>query len=453
MQRQIIILLQLILLLSCTGCGSLEIPEEELNVMCEAEAGLHTDGPIQVDGFYYPGEEDFSLKSMIAILSFDRFQYIELDTDASPLYLHLVKFYQQPNMSDQYKARYIRFSVAKRGDPRCMAYEEYLKSNEKAIATHKVYGLHPNACIAVEYTDFLLSEYGVFDRAELDPRYPNSAWIFFEIRHLATDTVKTDFSIFQYCKEGFSEKETCHGGKKNLFLCPPSARKTRLNRYTFFHQALFATPNPLLAPKLTDKVINVPIPQPIPEGRPVLLETIEREESLSSITGAKAQNIFFPRDPNGFTWISKHPITFTLNGEKRRATQPHLSIINEKERKLLKVNINIGQEGKRWGYRFSSIRTIPSEAIYFIAWGGRQETHEPAENFYILCYSWEGALKRITKGTLPFEFLRIGAPHHHYANLSIHEDHYRFSILEEEGDTLSQDRIQSSREYRFKLQF
>ena len=447
-----------VILLSASGFGSAygffwepDVTREQLNGICEARGGVSSPGLLFVDGYYQPsGGPLFGFEEVIRRLGKGRFQFFEMDSS------WVERSYTWGDFDLRQiegEGRYTRFYLAERGDPNCRAFEEYLGSS-RGLAKKKTYlrayGIYPKHCIAAVKTDVLRSEYGIGFRRMQDPEIPEVSWAIDEVKRMSTGERYAGSSSFRYCLKGEKKNGRCRGDREDIYSCPSREKKTE-NFETIYYQTLKATPNPILERQLTEVDIREPSTVEVERVIPELLEVIEGKDNIPKLYGDEVLDLYQSMDAEGYAWFD-YRNDIMKDGRTHNNAIPLLCIINEQKRKMLKIDITcLGPPRSRGWYDLCCIRAIPEDGIYFLAWGGRQEPREKANNFKILKYSWGGQLEKVVAGVLPFEFVTDKEHLHYYAKLKIQKGQYLFSIFDVmREDDLIPD-IHPSKEYKFRI--
>lgn len=404
-----------------------EETRDKVKAICEERGGLNKPpGRLYVDGYYLERTSPmFGVDQMMKILTHNRFQFLEMDSD-------WVKKHGSWWPFDRYKikgtGKYIRFYIAKAGDENCAAYENYIKEERsKTICFLRAYGLYPDSCVAAVKTDSLKSEYGIYVDYENDLEMEDIRWHHSSIRENTTGKIYAGFKSFNYCWKGRKESGSCRGGSSQRYDCykdRPGVDKMETS-FVIYNDTLRSTPNPLLKKRLEFVDIRKPIKVPINHVTPELLETVTDRSKIEVLDGDAYFDLYKPTDPEGRVWFENRHVKWEENGEGHVARQPLLVIIDDSKRKILKVDINVGNKKGHRGYEFSNLRAIEGDAIYFIA---RKMLH--GEHFWIMRYSWQGELLRVTVGKLPFPLQVTDEYQRWYAHLDIFDSEYRFSLLD-----------------------
>jgi hypothetical protein len=436
---------------------TLRMSTEKLDKICEARGGLSSPGPLEVDGYYLPGASAaFGYEEMRLKLGGARFQFFEMDT----------AWVEKSGTWGEYRparikgnGRYTRFYIAERGNPDCSVYEKFLdETSDKAENKLylRLYGIYPKHCIAAVKTDELKSRYGIINKIQQDPEIKEVTWDIDEIRNLKSGEVYASYSRFQHCYKGRKDNGDCRGGSEETYSCPAVKSEKSKHFKDIFYKTFKASPNPILEKRLTVEELHDPVTIPVDTVTPELIEVIEGKENLKQIWGDNVRDLYMSKEAEGYALFEerKRAEVWDVNGVTHTSNQPQLCMISEEDRRYLKVDISIYNSRNNKFYDFNCLRAIPGDGVYFIAWGGRSELTEKANNFKILRYSWSGKLERITAGTLPFTFLARyskGEPWNFYAKLRIDKGYYYFSILETFDSDFAVGPMQPTKEHKFRI--
>ncbi|WP_163336237.1 hypothetical protein [Desulfopila sp. IMCC35008] len=408
----------------------LSLKPEELEEICEARGGLDSPGPIAVDGYYQESASPlFGTEEVMARLGKRRFQFLEMDSDWVKSNHTWGKF----NLKKvQGKGKYFRFYLAHRGDPNCEAYEEYIGDqydSAKSKLFLRSYGIYPESCFAAIMTDERKSKYGFAHYNVEDSENPKVSWNVLSFQDLETGEDQSRYNSFTYCYAGVNSEGYCRGwGQNRSFSCRPKVEGYNNPTNSVYRGSFKATPNPYLKKKLVTKEIHGPFD--IKETRvvPELIEKIGGERNIPRVRGDAVKDWYDCIEMDGYGHFSERAVSWEEGDKKYKSLQPQIVFINDSGRKLLKTDIDFADPRKRKSYDYCCLRA-EKDGVYFIAWGGRQELTEKANNFKIIKYSWDGVPEKILAGTLPFQFQVSGGSYHAYANLRIEKNYIYFPYI------------------------
>ncbi len=419
------------------------VEAKELFRICADRGGLQGryQERLSVDGYYLPRTSPmFGIDQIVNILVRERYQFFEMDTawvkrhgGWSPFSRRLIGG----------KGKYIRFYITKAGDENCTAYRDYVQFQGNKTKTFlRANGLYPESCMAAVKTDTLKSTYGIIVTLEQDREKKEIEWEYDAIRNLSTGDIYASYQSFTHCWQGRKKNGSCRGGSGKRYRCPDDLGK-RLDickKSGAIYYCIFkSTPNPHLKKRLTLIDINEPIPVPIHYVTPELLETVTDKTKIKELKGDEYFDLYRPFDREGRVWFEKKRAHWVEGDEKHSTQYLQLAILNDTERKLLQVDIHLGKKGMQLHPKvegkvsvfdnFGNLRAIPGDAIYFILTPSVNSKNN--NKFFIMRYSWQGKLLRITAGDMPFPIIKKNEYQRRYAHLQVLEDEYRFSVLDD----------------------
>lgn len=337
---------------------------ERAKTECEAKGKLISQGPTFTPGYLLTSDFLFSIYDIGKELLTKRFAYFEINQRywANPD----TKKSQRNDIGNLEKlavgngSKYIRFYLAKRGDPACAGFEADIKDYPSQNLTFlREHGLPRNMCIAAERTDLPASRYEMhIETTHKIDRGEYYSW-HYVIRDRETGNVHSEVTHVEF-----------YG--RDVFRCPNIAEVSRLR-----DEVLIATPHAALPSP--NQVLVDDDPPEFPFIREATVHLLEEKDSSQRITDSDVGLGLRPIAEEGE--VSFSPRYHSRGNGVANLDGYHLNIIRDGVLKRILVRVE--------GGKFITFKKIVVDNGKIIFLAERQLSSTDSER-WLLQYSIEG---------------------------------------------------------------